>query len=513
MTAYYNEIDPYCVQWLKNLIAEGLIADGHVDDRSIQDVTPNDLLGYTQCHFFAGLGGWPAALRRSGVWPDHRPVWTGSCPCQPFSLAGKQGGFADERHLWPQWRYLIAQCRPATILGEQVASASQWLKLVRGDLEILDYAVGAMPVEAASAGAFHLRDRYWFVADDGRRRRDGSGWRQGQFEGRAQTERPSAVGHSSSTRLAVGSLAEDQRRDVRLERTTVSEAGDRGGLANTYEPCAGEARQQRSREQCGARGDQEARVGGDDDLVMADPASTGSFPAAHARIHRGEESAGARNVEPERLAWVLGADGKARVVKSLVCCLVNGIWCGLDGVRAGLAYQAAEEVIRHAQKSARSPEEVLYMVRNVFIQETLQRAVGVRGELPEAEILLAFLLDVASACDQPADRRRFTQAHGFNSEGALRSVRVEDIDLGSPCQRRPDGQFDSKFTDPVLSLSWILAWHAEAYRRIAQQAYAKTLPLLCTGEVNRVQKLRALGNAIDLRPATAFIQAASESIA
>ena len=87
MTAYYNEHDAYAAAWLRNLIAAGHIAAGDVDARDIQDVTPDDLTGYTQCHFFAGLGGWSYALRLAG-WPDDRPVWTGSCPCQPFSTAG-----------------------------------------------------------------------------------------------------------------------------------------------------------------------------------------------------------------------------------------------------------------------------------------------------------------------------------------------------------------------------------------------------------------------------------------
>lgn len=165
--AYYSEWDPFAAQWLRNLIAENLIAPGDVDERSIAEVQADDLDGFSQCHFFAGIGGWSRALRLSG-WPDDRPVWTGSCPCQPISVAGKRKGDRDHRHLWPEFRRLIAERRPATVFGEQVTGAPDWLRLVRGDLEAMEYAVGAYPIEAASAGADHFRDRYWFVADDGR---------------------------------------------------------------------------------------------------------------------------------------------------------------------------------------------------------------------------------------------------------------------------------------------------------------------------------------------------------
>lgn len=163
MKAYYNEIDAYCAQWLRNLMLEGLIPLGDVDERSIADVRPDDLKGYDQCHFFAGLGGWARALNLANWGPD-RPVWTGSCPCQPFSVAGKQKGFADERHLWPVWFNLIRECRPITIFGEQVASAKLWLDGVWTDLESEGYAVGAAVLPACSVDAPHKRDRLWFVA-------------------------------------------------------------------------------------------------------------------------------------------------------------------------------------------------------------------------------------------------------------------------------------------------------------------------------------------------------------
>jgi DNA (cytosine-5)-methyltransferase 1 len=130
MTAYYNEIDPYAAQWLRNLIKAGHIAPGDVDERSIVDVGPDDLRNYTQCHFFAGLGG-----------------------------------FQDTRDLWPAWFNLIRERSPAIVFGEQVAGATIWLDRVFADLEDQDYAVAAAILPACAVDAPHRRDRLWFVAD------------------------------------------------------------------------------------------------------------------------------------------------------------------------------------------------------------------------------------------------------------------------------------------------------------------------------------------------------------
>lgn len=165
MSAFYNEIDGYPATWLNNLIANGLIADGVVDERSIVEVVPSDVIGKTQCHWFAGIGVWSYALRLAG-WPDSRPVWTASLPCQPWSSAGKGGKFEDERHLWPVFFRLVKECRPPVIFGEQVSSKDglEWFSTVQTDLENAGYAVAAVDTCAASVGAPHIRQRLYWMA-------------------------------------------------------------------------------------------------------------------------------------------------------------------------------------------------------------------------------------------------------------------------------------------------------------------------------------------------------------
>lgn len=164
MRVLFSDHEPYVVEWLRNLYP-----DAEIMERDIAELKASDVEGYDRVHFFAGIGGWEYALELAG-WPADRPVWTGSCPCQPFSSAGKRKAEADERHLWPEFRRLIAECRPPTIFGEQVESKDgrRWLAGVRTDLEALGYRFGAADLCAASAGAPHIRQRLYWVADTGR---------------------------------------------------------------------------------------------------------------------------------------------------------------------------------------------------------------------------------------------------------------------------------------------------------------------------------------------------------
>ena len=165
MRAYYNDHDRFTCDGLQGLMDAELITPGKIDDRSIHDVSPDDVSGYDRVHLFAGIGGWERALQLAG-WGD-APVWTASCPCQPFSGAGKRQGEADERHLWPALHGLIAECAPATVVGEQVASRDgrEWFSGVRLDLEDLGYACGGADLCSAGVGSPNIRQRLWWVAD------------------------------------------------------------------------------------------------------------------------------------------------------------------------------------------------------------------------------------------------------------------------------------------------------------------------------------------------------------
>ena len=213
MRTYYNDTDPFVCDWLAELMRDGLISGGDIDRRSITDIDPTDLDGYARCHFFAGIGGWDLALQMAG-WPDDIEVWTGSCPCQPFSSAGKRLGTDDERHLWPAFSALIAERRPATVFGEQVASSDgrAWLAGVFADLEAMGYRAAGADLCAAGVAAPHRRQRLWWVAD---------------------TIGESNGGQSRDGVRKASSTSREARKRQRIGSHHWAGGGDSGGLGNT----------------------------------------------------------------------------------------------------------------------------------------------------------------------------------------------------------------------------------------------------------------------------------------
>lgn len=174
MRAYYNENEPFCVEWLKNLIAAELIPAGDVDDRSIEQVQPNDLRGYDQWHFFAGISGWCRALSLVGL-SSVPGICTGSPPCQDNSVAqsihGERQGLRGVRSgLAHQWLDLVGELQPGLVLFENVSGIKKWQAEITGRLAGFGYSVAVRNLSAACAGAPNPRRRVWIAADrDGTR--------------------------------------------------------------------------------------------------------------------------------------------------------------------------------------------------------------------------------------------------------------------------------------------------------------------------------------------------------
>ena len=307
MAAYYNELDPSAAAWLRELIRRNLIAPGDVDERSIADVKPSDLMGYRQCHFFAGIGIWSYALRLAD-WPDDQECWTGSCPCQPFSAAGKGEGYADERHLWPHWHRLIGERRPAAIFGEQVDAAIRtgWLDDVCLSLESLGYAVGAISFPACSVGAPHIRQRLYFVANSAQARRSPYiTWQEpnqrqkssDNCEGRELW--PSLVRHGATCELA----------DTTDPRRPGARQHDGGSPSLSTRS-----------EQCSADG----IMGNADNEGSQGRQLLGTIEGGNSADRRIARSPGATNGFWHNAEWIACRDGKSRPVEPGVTPLVTG---------------------------------------------------------------------------------------------------------------------------------------------------------------------------------------------
>ena len=443
--AYYNERDAFAASWLRNLIAAGHIAPGIVDERSIEDVTPGDLLGFTQCHFFAGIGVWSHALRGAGF-PDGRPVWTGSCPCQPFSAAGKGGGFTDERHLWPAWHYLIEQCRPPLVFGEQVASRDglAWLDLVHSDMEGAGYAFGAFDLCAAGVGAPHIRQRLYFVADTA----------SAQREGRATT------GH------------DEQPRPGRL--LSAGSSADADALAYVSEP---------------RRGAQPQRATGTDRRPSP-------------------ESGRLRDSFWHNADWLPCTDGKARPVEPIAQQMVDGAAQSLGRLRAGAVEEIQKEIADAFRCEADAREALRHVLAALSAEAPNVWRTRRLSDVYEMPVLLAFVRQLADQGWPLA--QSILRAGAEVTETSLRSVRLGVSTARASQERGLDGQRPDEHTDALRVLSSILARHAqaawgEAFRRHAADAF----PLI-VGAPGRVGRLRAYGNAIVAPLAREFIAAYME---
>jgi site-specific DNA-cytosine methylase len=495
MTAYYNEINPYAAQWLRNLIAAGHIARGDVDERSIEDVKPDDLRNYTQCHFFAGIGVWSYALRRAG-WPDDRPVWTGSCPCQPFSAAGKGAGFADPRHLWPDFAWLIRQCRPVVIFGEQVASKDglAWLDIVQADLEAEVYAVGTGDYCAAGVGAPHVRQRLYFAAKGmADNIRPGLGTQSGK-----RNEPPTPVWpqtNDAGSCVRTSGLANAKGEHIRpglCDRGTAEQRRNISADSSVPEWVAdSHIRQQRQGGQSGICTEYEA-CGRNENTAAATGFCSDLRPGPVDGFWRDAD-------------WLFCRDGKWRPVEPGIVQMVDGSASSLGRLRpediTGVEQSVANWEKRHSANGTKGLRDLWDALSS---QEASRRSTGRFNSVQEAPFLLAYLRQLS---DQGW---RFEIGHERTSSEAsrrvLRVLRYIDETDNSPHQRGLDEQFDGKSPDTLRQLSQILAYHTEKCWGSSCGGNAGAFPLE-NNAPSRVGRLRAYGNAINAELEAEFIRA------
>ena len=144
-------------------------------------------------------------IPRFGANYGRRTILTGGFPCQPFSMAGRRRGAADDRYLWPEMLRIIGDVRPRWVIGENVAGILSMVQPVHvatlesepdlfgagnelqtecgqytvhricKDFEAIGYTIRPVVIPACAVGAPHRRDRVWFLASDAAA--EGDDWR------------------------------------------------------------------------------------------------------------------------------------------------------------------------------------------------------------------------------------------------------------------------------------------------------------------------------------------------
>ena len=179
-------------------------------------------------------------------------IITGGFPCQPFSVAGKQKGTSDDRHLWPEMFRIIKAFKPRYVIGENVRGIINIqdgvvFETVCTDLESEGYEVQPFIIPAASVGAPHRRERVWIVAvredvgdtqhngsftnEIGRRNEEingGTEKRQNgsvEFEGTSRSEDNATMENPNNNGLE-GRLSETRNQTITREESSVNRSED-----------------------------------------------------------------------------------------------------------------------------------------------------------------------------------------------------------------------------------------------------------------------------------------------
>lgn len=373
MNAFYNENDPVAAHVLSSLASENLIAPGRVDARSIKDVQSDDVAGFTQAHFFAGAGLWSVAARLAG-WPDDKPLWTGSCPCQPFSVAGKGGGVDDPRHLWPDFFRLIRSCRPPCVVGEQVAGSAgeDWFDGVRSDLAGEGYEARVVVLPSLAVDAPNIRQRQFWVAlaDVIGSERDGRAVEQERrAQGRTAVGRHDAHGAPVVDTTSIGRGEGQPEPEFRGGRSTLASA-DASGV--TLGDAVSPRLERHAGHDCGALGRQEPHRS----ITTADGGDVANADEPFGWIGD-EQSAGQQSID----------ESNAR----------TGVWAGSWHGRDGSFWSDHEWIICHDGKARRTKPGLRLLVDGMAGRIHLWRLAGNSINAVLAAEVLAALLDVRAA--------------------------------------------------------------------------------------------------------------------
>jgi DNA (cytosine-5)-methyltransferase 1 len=170
---------------------------------------------------------------------EYPDIITGGFPCQPFSVAGKQKGTGDDRHLWPEMFRIIKTFKPKFVIGENVKGLINIqdgvvFETVCTDLESEGYEVQAFNIPAAGVGAPHRRERIWILATLGNSELNGSSTtkitrsiietsnnnKEGEnatreFKGTSKSRNSQDVANTESERTRSNNEGIEQRRDGR----------------------------------------------------------------------------------------------------------------------------------------------------------------------------------------------------------------------------------------------------------------------------------------------------------
>ncbi|MEI7452810.1 MAG: DNA cytosine methyltransferase [Actinomycetes bacterium] len=253
---------------------------------------------------------------------------TGGFPCQPFSVAGKRLGKADNRAIWPEMLRVIREAKPTWIIGENVAGiVTMELDNILSDLESLGYSAWPLVIPACAVDARHRRDRVWIIARKSLVDTTSAGFPQ---RGRSEWD-------SSDEKTGTGMVAEPQRssQDV-AHAASEQDDGKRGHRERGRD---GMGRHEQAARRRNGQADNNSTGGQGEDVAHADSAGRRELRGAEP-MESSNNPAKCCCAWPDEAAW-FAESGMGRVAHGIPHRSHR-----LRGLGNAIVPQVAEEIIR-----------------------------------------------------------------------------------------------------------------------------------------------------------------------